>query len=135
MAWQVGNGRKLRVGEDPWIGCNQDIRIMLGWPSTLGPRTRDHFFSQFWKLGFFWVSECENFSHRGEHEGDCRSSSPEKILVANDYCMCSCGELCYLLWGIEIDLFPIIVKKEIFFVFVLIKAKGVVNLYEEVNWY
>ena len=32
----------------------------------MGPWTRDHFFSQFWKLGFFLVSECEIFAHRGQ---------------------------------------------------------------------
>ena len=48
--------------------------------------------------------------------------------------MCNYRELCYLLWGVELDLFPIIVKQEIFFVCFLIKAKGVVNIYVEVNW-
>ena len=24
LAWQIGNGRKLRVGEDPWVGSNQE---------------------------------------------------------------------------------------------------------------
>ena len=31
----------------------------------LGPWTRDHFFGQFWKLGFFSISECPIFAHRG----------------------------------------------------------------------
>ena len=48
--------------------------------------------------------------------------------------MCSYLEFDYLLWGVEIDLFPIIVKQEIFFIFVLIKVKGVVHLYVEVNF-
>ena len=92
------------------------------------------FFCQFWKLEFFSVSECEIFAHRIQLKGDCRSSRLEQILVANYYSMCSCRELCYLLWGVELDLFPIIVKQEIYFFFVLIKAKGFVNLYMEVNW-
>ena len=29
------------------------------------PWTRDHFFGQFWKLGFFLISECDIFAHRG----------------------------------------------------------------------
>ena len=32
------------------------------------------FFCQFWKLGFCSVSECEIFAHKGQIEGDCRSS-------------------------------------------------------------
>ena len=32
----------------------------------MGPWTRDHFFGQFWKLGFFLVSECEIFAHGGQ---------------------------------------------------------------------
>ena len=47
------------------------------------------FFCQFWKLGFCSVSECEIFAHRGQLEGDCRSSPLEKILVANYYYMCN----------------------------------------------
>ena len=46
-----------------WI---RDIRIVLGWPSNLVPWTRNHFFDQFWKLGFFLVSECECFAHGGQ---------------------------------------------------------------------
>ena len=45
-----------------WI---QDIEIVLGWPSNMGPWIRDHFFSQFWKLGFCSVSKCPISAHRG----------------------------------------------------------------------
>ena len=38
---------------------------MLGWPSNLGPWTRDHFFSHFWKLGFCSISECPISAHMG----------------------------------------------------------------------
>ena len=27
LAWNLGNGRKLKVGEDPWVGCNQQHRL------------------------------------------------------------------------------------------------------------
>ena len=27
LAWNIGNGRKMRVGEDPWVGCNQHHRL------------------------------------------------------------------------------------------------------------
>ena len=27
LAWNIINGRKLRVGEDPWVGCNQQHRL------------------------------------------------------------------------------------------------------------
>ena len=37
-----------------------------GWPFTLGPWTRVHFFGQFWKLGFCSVRECPIFEHRGQ---------------------------------------------------------------------
>ena len=30
------------------------------------PWIRDHFFGQFWKLGFCLVSECEIFAHGGQ---------------------------------------------------------------------
>ena len=43
-----------------------DIGIVLGWPSNLVPWRRDHYFGQFWKLGFCSISECEIFVHRGQ---------------------------------------------------------------------
>ena len=49
-----------------WICWIQDIKIVLGWPSNLGPWTRDHCFCQFWKLAFRSVSECEIFAHGGQ---------------------------------------------------------------------
>ena len=27
LAWFVGNGRKLRVGEDPWVRCTQQHHL------------------------------------------------------------------------------------------------------------
>ena len=39
---------------------------MLGRPSSLAPWTRDYFLGQFWKLGFFLVSNCEILAHRGQ---------------------------------------------------------------------
>ena len=44
----------------------QDIGIVLGCPSNLVPWRRDHYFGQFWKLGFCSVSECEIFAHGGQ---------------------------------------------------------------------
>ena len=32
----------------------------------MGPWTRDHFFGQFWELGFCLVSECPIFAHRDQ---------------------------------------------------------------------
>ena len=55
-----------------------------------GSMDKGSFFSQFCKLGFCSVSECEIFAHRGQLEGDCRYSPLEKILVANYYSMCIC---------------------------------------------
>ena len=49
-----------------WIRWFQDIEIVLGWPSNLLPWRRDHYFGQFWKLGFCSVSECEIFAHGGK---------------------------------------------------------------------
>ena len=46
-----------------WI---QDIGIVLGWTSNLVPSRRYHYFGQFWKLGFFLVSECEIFALKGQ---------------------------------------------------------------------
>ena len=28
LAWSVGNGRKIRIGEDPWDGCLQQHLLM-----------------------------------------------------------------------------------------------------------
>ena len=28
LAWMIGNGRKLRVGEDPWTGCVQQHKLL-----------------------------------------------------------------------------------------------------------
>ena len=41
------------------------IGIVLWWPYNLGPWTRYHFFSQFWKLGFCSLSECPISTHKG----------------------------------------------------------------------
>ena len=49
-----------------WLCWIQNIEIVLGWPSNLVPWIRDHSFGQFWKLGFFLVSECEIFAHGGQ---------------------------------------------------------------------
>ena len=27
LFWKVGNGRRVRVGEDPWLGCNGKFRL------------------------------------------------------------------------------------------------------------
>ena len=45
-----------------WIS---NIEIVLGWPSNLLPWRIDHYFGQFWKLGFFLVSECPISIHMG----------------------------------------------------------------------
>ena len=39
---------------------------MLGMPYDMVPWRRDHYFGQFWKLGFCSVSECEIFAHGGQ---------------------------------------------------------------------
>ena len=49
-----------------WLHWIQDIEIVLGRPFNLVPWIRDHFFGQFWKLGFSSVSECEIFAHGGQ---------------------------------------------------------------------
>ena len=30
MAWQVGNGENLRIGRDPWVGCNESFTLSPG---------------------------------------------------------------------------------------------------------
>ena len=45
-----------------WI---KDIKIVLGWPYNMLPLRRDHYFGQFWKLGFCSVSECPISAHMG----------------------------------------------------------------------
>ena len=42
LAWQIGNGRKLRVGEDPWVVCNQEHILWDGTVRAL--RLRSIFF-------------------------------------------------------------------------------------------
>ena len=27
LGWNIGNGRKMRAMEDPWVGCNQQHRL------------------------------------------------------------------------------------------------------------
>ena len=49
-----------------WLRWIQNIGIVLGWPSSLVPWRRDHYFGQFWKLGFFSVCEREIFAHGGQ---------------------------------------------------------------------
>ena len=59
---------------DPLDSKHRDS-ARVGWPSNLVPWIRDHFFGQFWKLGFCSVSDCEIFAHWGQifilldHEG------------------------------------------------------------------
>ena len=35
LAWLVGNGRKIRVGEDPWLGVGERYKISEGLVSKL----------------------------------------------------------------------------------------------------
>ena len=51
--------------DEPSVHWIQDIVILIGWPSNLGPWKRDLVLGQFWKLGFCSISECEIFAHRG----------------------------------------------------------------------
>ena len=74
------------------LGHQDSARVAL----YSGSMDKGSFFCQFWKLGFCLVSECGFLAHRGQLEGDCRSSPLEKILVAKYYSMCSCRELCYV---------------------------------------
>eukprot|EP00253_Pinus_taeda_P034216 PITA_34216 len=30
LAWKVGDGRHIRIGRDPWIGCNEDFALSPG---------------------------------------------------------------------------------------------------------
>eukprot|EP00253_Pinus_taeda_P035974 PITA_35974 len=30
LAWQIGNGEKLRIGKDPWVGCNEKFALSPG---------------------------------------------------------------------------------------------------------
>lgn len=30
LAWQVGNGEKIRLGIDPWVGCNETFALSRG---------------------------------------------------------------------------------------------------------
>eukprot|EP00253_Pinus_taeda_P029650 PITA_29650 len=30
LAWKIGNGRNLKIGKDPWIGCNENYALSLG---------------------------------------------------------------------------------------------------------
>ena len=52
------------------LGHRDSARVAL----YFGFMDKGSFFCQFWKLGFFLVSECEIFAHKGHLEGDCRSS-------------------------------------------------------------
>lgn len=29
LVWKVGRGTKVKVGEDPWIGCGEDFRLTV----------------------------------------------------------------------------------------------------------
>lgn len=36
LAWRVGNGQKLRIGQDPWIGCEQQHLLPAHITEQLG---------------------------------------------------------------------------------------------------
>ena len=38
LGWNIGNGRKMRVGEDPWVGCNQQHRLIRNLVESLRQR-------------------------------------------------------------------------------------------------
>lgn len=45
LVWKVGNGRKLQIGEDPWLGCKRQ-HILL-----------DHTIHELRKKGFYMLNQ------------------------------------------------------------------------------
>ena len=40
-AWEIGNGRSVRLGIDPWVGAGEDFRLP---PSVLNKLSEQFFF-------------------------------------------------------------------------------------------
>jgi hypothetical protein len=36
LVWQVRNGNKVRIGEDPWAGCGQEFKLPVQMIHQLG---------------------------------------------------------------------------------------------------
>jgi hypothetical protein len=59
--WRVENGSKIRLREDPWMGCNDDYRLPVHMVLFLGERgflnlgqIADHEISSIWRQ--VWLS-------------------------------------------------------------------------------
>lgn len=51
LAWQIGNGENLKIGKDPWVGCNEKYALSPGLIRHLESKGIRHL-SQVEKIGF-----------------------------------------------------------------------------------
>lgn len=59
LVWKVRNGQHVRIGEDPWVGCNENYQLPLGLVFFLHERGNhslekivDHEQSTIWSQGW-----------------------------------------------------------------------------------
>lgn len=51
LSWQVGNGENIRIGRDPWVGCNENYDIPPGLIRYLESK------------GILYLNQVENIGH------------------------------------------------------------------------
>eukprot|EP00253_Pinus_taeda_P008342 PITA_08342 len=97
LAWKIGDGRQIRIGRDPWVGCNEAFSLSPGLLRHLGSKgiltlnqveKTGHFtiWGQAWKndeelgINIKWKNECFSFIQE-LHRSNVRLKNEPDLLI------------------------------------------------------
>eukprot|EP00253_Pinus_taeda_P030057 PITA_30057 len=100
LAWKIGNGRNLKIGKDPWIGCNENYALSPGLIRHLEGKSiftldqvekmgQSNMWGQAWKdggdleLDQRWWNEQHSFTQELFHSNVRLKDSPDMLIWAH----------------------------------------------------